>query len=480
MQAETDDEHAATSARALADLWRGAGLDERALRYVDLPGDEGVLTSSFRVVTAAQASIAASALAAAEVAHRRGLARQRVAVDTLDAARECTGYFSLDGRVPSAWEKYSGLYPCGADTDEPGWVRIHGNFAHHRDAALGVLELAAGDASEKADVERALRRWRAQDFDAAATAAGGVVAAMRTTDAWSAHPQGQASAALPLLEIERIGPAEPRIVRPLRAGAGPLSGLRALELTRILAGPVCGRTLAAHGADVLLVNSPHLPNISAIADTSRGKRSAHVDLDSAAGRSALSDLVRGADVVVQSYRPGSLERRGFGPAEAATLRPGIVYGSLSAYGHAGPWADRRGFDSIVQTASGLNHDEARAFGDERPRPLPVQILDYASGFLLAFGLQVALLRQTEQGGSWHVRVALAATARWLRGLGRHPAVPAPRLALEPHAVRCDSGFGDLRAMPHAARLAATPPRLGASMPPGTHPPLWLDRDTDRR
>ena len=182
----------------------------------------------------------------------------------------------------------------------------------------------------------------------------------------------------------------------LAAEARPLEGLRVLDLTRILAGPVAGRTLAAFGADVMLVNSPKLPNISAIADTSRGKRSALADLHEPADRAALVAALQGAHVMLQAYRPGGLAALGFGAEQAAALRPGIVHVSLSAYGRTGPWAQRRGFDSLVQTATGINDAEGTAFGAGRPRALPMQILDMASAFLLAFGAEAALLRQRQR------------------------------------------------------------------------------------
>jgi crotonobetainyl-CoA:carnitine CoA-transferase CaiB-like acyl-CoA transferase len=277
-----------------------------------------------------------------------------------------------------------------------------------------------------------------------------------------------------MVAIERIGDAPAQPLPPLAADAPPLSGVRVLELTRILAGPVAGRTLAAHGADVLLLNSPHLPNIEAIAATSLGKRSAHVDLELEAGRASLTALARGADVFMQGYRPGSLAARGFSPAMLASLRPGIVCVSLAAYGFDGPWSGRRGFDSLVQTTTGFNVAEGQAAGTGEPRPLPVQILDFAAGFLMAFGTQVALLRRAREGGSWHVRVSLARTGLWLRGLGQDPsglALPRPELA--DCMQRFDTGFGVLMTAPHAARLSETPPRwVRPSMPPGSHPPAW--------
>ena len=184
-----------------------------------------------------------------------------------------------------------------------------------------------------------------------------------------------------------------------------------------------------------------------------------------------------ADVFVQGYRPGGIAGRGFGPAEAAALRPGIVYVSLCAYGHGGPWQDRRGFDSIVQTASGINLEEARAAGVEGPKPLPCQALDHASGFLMAFGAIAGLMRRAERGGSWHVKVGLAQTGRWLQSLGRvENGFDCAMPTLEDVAdlvERFESGFGQLTAVRHAARLSETPARwVRPSMPLGSHPPVW--------
>lgn len=467
------DQPPARAAAALADLWADAALEPQALERVELSGEQPVLPSSFSVDVAAQSSIAAAALAAAELGRLRNGVHQRVGVSRRDAALECIGLFSVDGRVPPAWDKVSGLYRCG-ESEPAQYVRIHANFAHHRDGALRLLGCPPGPATEREAVAAALSGWQAEAFEEAAAQAGLVVAAARRFDQWDAHPQARAIAALPLVSIERIGDAPPRTLPALADDARPLQGLRVLDLTRILAGPVCGRTLAAYGADVMLVNSPFLPNIEAIADTSRGKLSTHLDLGLPEGRDALSALLRDAHVMVQGYRPDGLAAKGFGPLQAAALRPGIVYVSLSAYGHEGPWRGRRGFDSLVQTATGFNWAEGQAAGAPQPQALPVQILDYASGFLMAFGAQAALLRQAREGGSWHVRVALARTGLWLRGLGR---VSDGLAAVRPDATAflqtCDSGFGRLAALPHAARFSKTPAGWSRpSMPPGSHPPRW--------
>ena len=459
-------------ADTLADLWHYGGLPAQALGYAVLTGSDPVFPSSFAVGTAAQASIAAAAMAACELGHVRGQNRQQVAVDMTHAALECTGWFSVDGRVPALWDQFSGLYAC-AD----GWVRIHTNFAHHRDGALRLMGLAP-DTATRADAEQAMRAWHVAEFEQTAADAGLVVAALRSFDDWDAHPQGLALAALPLMTFERLGDAPPNLsanaLPPLGAGDRPLTGLRVLDLTRILAGPVCGRALAAYGADVMLLNAPHLPNIESIADTSRGKLSAHVDLRTADGKATLASLVSQSHVFVQGYRPGALASLGFGPQQVARQKPGIVYLSLSGYGHTGPWQARRGFDSLVQTAMGFNDAEAKAAGSATPKPLPMPILDYATGHLMAFAASAALHRQAIEGGSWHVRLSLAQTGQWLRSLGRvrdgFGMKPPDR---QPFLESSPSGFGELVGLRHSARLSSTPCRwVRPSVPPGTSPPAW--------
>ena len=459
-------------ARALAALWQKFGGDPAALDRIELAGIDPVLPSSFAVGTAAQASIAAAALAAAEIWRLRTGKTQRVAVDMRDAAIECRSerYLRVEGRpTPDLWDKIAGTYRCG----DGRWVRLHTNFPHHRQGVLDLL----GCAYDRDAVARALEDWRAEDLETAAAEAGLVVTAMRSFAEWDAHPQGRAVASLPVLSIERIGDAP---AESLPASPRPLSGVRVLDLTRIIAGPVAGRTLAAHGADVLLVTSPNLPSVEQLViDTGRGKLSAHIDLREPAGRKALGALLRGADVFVQGYRPGGLAALGFGPQEAAQIRPGIVYVSLCAYGHEGPWRLRRGFDSLVQTASGFNHAEAQAAGSDKPYPLPMQVLDHATGYFMAFGAMTALARRFREGGSWHVRVSLAQTGHWVRNLGRVEnglACPDPKLEdVRALLEEGDSGFGRLTFVRHAARLSQTPPLwTRPSMPLGSHSPAWPD------
>ena len=458
-----------SSKDALAALWRHVGNDPSALGSVTLTGAGPVLPSTFAVGTAAQASIAAAALAAAEVWRLRSGRRQQVAVDMRDAAIEFRSerYMRVDGAPPKElWDKIAGLYRAG----DGRFVRLHTNFPHHRD---GVLKLLNCDYSREA-VQRALDDWEGETFETAAAEAGLVVTMTRTFAEWDAG-QGRAVAALPPLTIEKIGEAPPQ---PLRDGARPLAGVRVLDLTRVIAGPVCGRTLAAHGADVLLVTAQHLPQMMPLVmDSGRGKLSTAIDLRTAAGRATLAALAREADIFVQGYRPGAIAHNGFGPEQAAALRPGIVYVSLCAYGHEGPWAQRRGFDSLVQNANGINDAEAQAAGSAQPKPLPCQALDHGAGYLMAYGAMTALKRRMTEGGSWHVRVSLAQAGHWIRGLGRVAnglACPDPDFAaVHDRLEDSESGFGRLTAVRHAATLSETPTRwTRPSVPLGTHPPAW--------
>lgn len=453
--------------QALRALWQLTGLPVAAIEFAELTGLDPVFSSSFAVGTAAQASIAAAALAACELGHQRGTPRQKVSVNMLHAAQECSGWFSLNGVAPDLWDKFSGLYRC-AD----GWVRLHANFVHHREGALKILGLDASLA-DRVDAEHAIRAWRATDFESACANAGLVATALRSFDEWDATAQGQAVAAQPLLSIKRLGNAQPLALPALSIQQRPLAGVRVLDLTRILAGPVSGRALAACGADVMLVNSPNLPNIEATADTSRGKRSAHADLSTAQGQAILNTLLSDAHVFIQGYRPGGLQNLGFGPLDAIKKRPGLVYASLSAYGPKGPWAARRGFDSLLQAAMGFNHAEGQAAGDDQPRALPMQILDQASGYLMATGA-AALCQQQLEGGSWHVEVSLAQTAHWLCGLGRVAGgLQTDKPDLKPFLERSDSGFGALLAVRPSAQLERTPARYErASVVPGFSLPVW--------
>src|SRR4051812_22891696 len=461
-----------SSLEILSDIWTAAGGEASALDALTLTGDEPQLPSSFRVAAAAQVGVAATGLAAAEIWKMRSGEAQDVAVDMRHAVVECRSerYLRVDGKPPPpAWDAIAGVYKT-----RDGFVRLHTNFPHHRDAVCKVLNCKP----ERDAVQAALMQWDGEAFETAAYAGGGVVAFMRSHDQWSATAQAKALAGLPLISITKIGEAAPK---PWPKGERPLAGLRVLDLSRVIAGPVAGRTLAAHGADVLLISGPQLPAIPwLIIDTGRGKLTSFVELKNDQGRGVLRDLLAEADIFSQGYRPHALASLGFSPEDAARISPGIVYVSLSAYGHAGPWAERRGFDSLVQTATGFNHAEGQAAGVDGPKELPSQMLDHATGYLMAFGAMMAKARQAREGGSWHVRVSLAQTGNWLWSLGRvadgFRTEDLKAEALAPLMEEVPSGFGPLRAVRHSALLSKTPAFWARpAMPLGSHPPQWPAR-----
>jgi crotonobetainyl-CoA:carnitine CoA-transferase CaiB-like acyl-CoA transferase len=294
-------------------------------------GADPVLPTPFCIGAAGAAALAATGLAASDLWELRTGRHQEIAVDVRQAIASLRAgrYMAIeDGRERDQQHPLMGVYP----TKDGRWSYIHANFPNHRAAALTVLGC---DATPEA-VAAALSQWKALDFEDALIAAGGAGAMVRSRAEWAAHPQGRTIAALPLLEFIRIGESPPE---PFQAGDRPLSGLRVVDLTRLLAGPVCGRSLAEHGAEVLKITAPHLPQMGyEDADTSHGKFAAHLDLRAPDDRETLRTLVQSADVFLQGYRPGALDARGFSPQALHELRPGLVYLSVCAFSHQGPWA----------------------------------------------------------------------------------------------------------------------------------------------
>src|SRR5438105_8661823 len=368
-----------------------------------------------------------------------------------------------------------GMYPA----KNGRWSYIHANFPNHRAAALQVL----GCEENKEAVRQAVAKWDALELEEAIIAAKGAGGMVRSMAEWAQHPQAAAIASLPVMEIVKIGDSR---VEKLPEGDRPLSGIRVLDLTRVLAGPTCARTLAEHGADVLKITAPHLPNIGYQEfDTGHGKLSAHLDLRYPRDLEILRGLVSEADVFSQGYRPGALGNRGLSPEELIKLRPGLVYISMCAFSHVGPWASRRGFDTVVQTVSGITTRQAELFPGPDPGPqfYPVSAIDYLTGYLMAFGAMVALARRAREGGSWLVRISLAQTGRWLVGRGEVPEaeikdVPAEFTAdeLARWSTESHAPAGTLRHLKPTVQLSETPPHWARpSVPLGHHEPKWPAR-----
>ena len=443
-------------------------------------GTDPVLPTPFRIGVAGAATLAAAGLAAAALWETRSGRRQSVTVDLRQATASLRSgtYMKLgDGHLSHARNSIMGVYP----SRDGLWSYLHCNFPNHRAAALGVL----GVAEDRAAVTRAVAGWNAADLEEAIIAAKGAGGMVRSQAEWASHPQAAAIAALPLMEIVRIGDSPPD---PLPAGDRPLSGIRVLDLTRVLAGPTCARTLAEHGADVMKITAAHLPNLGYQEwDTGHGKLSAHLDLRAPGDLETLHGLVREADVFSQGYRPGSLAGRSLSPDELAAMRPGLIYVSLSAFGHAGPWASRRGFDTVVQTVSGMTARQAEIVPGKTAGPqfYPVSAIDYCTGYLMAFGAMVALARRAQEGGSWLVRISLAQVGKWMVDLGEVPAaslkdVPAEfgEDELERWSMVSETPSGPLRHLKPAVQMSETAPHWARpSVPLGYHRPAWPARES---
>src|ERR1700704_3186344 len=441
-------------------------------------GADPILPTPFRIGETSAAALAAVGLAVSDLWALRTGRRQDVAIDVRQATASLRSgtYLKMEG-APISAERHPvlGVFPA----KNGRWSYIHGNFPHHRAIGLSVL----GVPEDREAVRKAVAQWDAVELEEAIIAAKGAGGMVRTMDEWAKHPQAAAIASLPLLEIVKIGESAPE---KLPDGDRPLSGIRVLDLTRVLAGPTCARTLAEHGADVLKITGAHLPNLGYQEyDTGHGKLSAHLDLREQRDVEVLRGLVRDADVFSQGYRPGTLGMRGLSPEELAAIRPGLVYVSLCAFSHIGPWASRRGFDTVVQTVSGITTRQAEIVPGKTPGPqfYPVSAIDYCTGYLMAFGAMVALARRAREGGSWLVRISLAQVGKWMVDLGEVPAtalrdVPAEfsEAELDSWSTVSQTPSGPLRHLKPVVQMSETQPLWARpSVPLGFHRPVWPAR-----
>jgi crotonobetainyl-CoA:carnitine CoA-transferase CaiB-like acyl-CoA transferase len=453
-------------------------------------GEDPVLRYPRPLGEAAATVFALCADAASELWYLRTGERQRSQVEVRRAAAALVSFAAqrLDPSGlanPDQWEHDdAGWFAPGSRSflrgENPGsptgniyrckdgrWIHLHGGFPHLADRILVVL------GTDGPGVPAAVASWEAEDLEEALAQGEtcGVVA--RGVEEWRQHPQGSQLVGLPVVEVIRVGDAPPE---PLPPGTEPLSGIKVLDVTHVLAGPTCGRTLAQHGAEVLHVAAPDRPsNESFVVDTGHGKRSAFIDLNQAAGQATLETLTREAHVFCQGYRSGAIASRGFGVDKVTALRPGIVYASINCYGHEGPWVTRRGWEGLAQCTTGF----AIADGPfDKPRLAPAAVCDYLSGYLAARGVMEALVRRAVEGGSWHVRASLCQTGMWITKLGYK--VDEGKVSSEPPdfadlLVRRETAFGVLHHLPPPLDMDTTPPHWKLPPPPrGADTPAWLN------
>lgn len=455
----------------ISHAWGAVSSDDSGARpqpvAMEVTGTTGRLRSRLAVEEVAVASVGAALLAAAALSEQRGRRPSTISLDrghVVDAVRS-ERYFCLSGKPAAAGFAPLSRFWAVAD----GWVRTHANYPWHRAALVETL----GTTEDADAVAYALAELGAEEVEQSVFSAGGIAAAVRTLEAWQAHPQGQALAAEPLIGHRMTGDGAPR---PRPPADLPMADVRVLDLTRVIAGPVCTRFLAALGAQVVRLDPANHPDMPAgvVADSLLGKRSSFVDLNSPEGMAILDDLLVRADVVVCGYRPGALDRFGLGEDSLAERHPGMVVVYLDAWGHRGPWAGRRGFDSVVQAPTGIAMGESPT-GHE-PGALPCQLLDHGTGYLAAAAVLDGLRRQGASGGTHVRRLSLARTALWLTSQGTQPwrANASAEEADAPEwLVELDSAAGPVTAVSPPGLLGDRPLRWPFPLTGyGDDPPTW--------
>jgi hypothetical protein len=450
-----------------AQVWRSVGGPANVAGALTISGPRTVWPAFFDVTGLATASVALAALAAAELLAARNEARpQPVSVDsrTACAAFAAEGLFTPVGwSRPELWDPLAGNYRA-----EDGWIRLHTNYRYHRAAVERLL-----GAHNRDSVQAAAGAWKGADLEAAVVAAGGCAAVMHTRETWLTSPPGAATAAAPPLTAEEQGlPAG--TTRTVTASDKPFAGVRVLDLTRVIAGPICTKFLAAYGAEVLRIDPLDFAEVPGLLpEVTAGKRTARLDLTAAADRRTFEHLVAGADVLVSGLRADALARLGYSDDTLTALNPALILASLNAYGWDGPWRDRRGFDSLVQMSCGIAAAGMARAGRDQPVPLPVQALDHATGYLLAAAVGRAVARRLTQSTASRIRACLVGTANLLWSLPMPSDLPAmPKPGGFPLADTL-TAWGPARSVPPPATIADVNADWQIPAGPlGRHPAAW--------
>ena len=457
-----------------------SGLKPPATDAVTIRGADPVFSTRFRIGETCAAVLGGVGVAVSDLWQLKTGRPQQASIDVRHAAAGLRSSVYLqrpgsDGAFQPVVNKHHQAMIAITQpwpTKDGRWVLPHFGLPNLQARMLRLL----GCEPNPGSVAKAVAKWDALDLEGAideARVCGGMV---RSNAEWLAHPHGQALGAKPIVEIIKIGDSDPE---PLPSGDRPLSGIRALDLTRILAGPMAARTLAEHGADVLMVTAAQLPQIPEhVLDTNHGKRSCFLDLTQKEETARLQALVRAADVFSQGYRPGAVEKLGFGPEDVAALRPGIIYASINCYGTDGPFSHRGGWEQVAQTMTGLCYEGRTAARPQGPALLPAAACDYTTGYLAAYGILLALARRAREGGSYHVRASLCQSGMFIYRQGKL-AFPGLGLDLSPaelDTIRTESQpkSGPLRHLGPVLRLSETAPRWSRPTPQlGGDAPAWL-------
>jgi len=453
---------------------RGKGMP--ADGEVTITGKDPVYSTKFKIGETVTAVLAGVGTAVNDIHEMKTGRRQKVSIDVRHGAatlrsgdyatqQDAAGKFQpLISPSHKAMIGITQPWP----TKDGRWVLPHFGLPHLQARTLKLLDCEPTPES----VAKAVAKWDAMDLEAAIDenrVCGGMV---RSNAEWLAEEHGKVLAAKPIVEVIKIADSGPE---PMPAGERPLDGIRTLDLTRILAGPTCARTLAEHGSDVLMITAEGLPQLPhALIDTNHGKRSTFLDLKNPVDNATLKELVRGADVFSQGYRPGMIEGLGFSPEELAEVRPGIIYTSISCYGADGPFSHRAGWEQVAQTMTGLAHEGT----PERPALLPAAANDYTTGYLAAYGILLALARRATEGGSYHVRVSLCQSGMFIYrqgDVGYQPAgMDLSAAELDGLLVESQPASGKVRNVGPVVRMSETQPFWDKPAPVlGGDKPAWL-------
>lgn len=475
--------------RALSQLKEVLDLPAGSLDSIKIRGQDPVLDSPYFIGEALASALGAQAAAVTEI-WKIGKANatnavqdQQVEIDTRAAINSATGVSHIfqSGHLVKTGLENNPTFDV-YQTHDGKWIFIAGIYPHLKDGLLTLLNCVNTHTS----ISQAIQGWDSMDLEEAIAYNGLVGSVLRSEKEWRDSPQGTALLKLPVVEIIKIGESNPEgfgnsnssPIQPIR----PLSSVRVLDMTRVLAGPLASRLLAEQGADVLHVSSPNLPYLlAAVLETGFGKRSTFIDLERRQDIDILRDLIRNTDIYSENYVRSGLAKYGLSPSDLASIRPGIIYVSESAFGEVGPWQNRKGVDQIAQMVSGMAATTDDKDISSSPNLLPhgYYFMDYLTGYLAAAGACAALLKRATDGGSYWVRVSLCQSAMWLQDLGRIDPIKRTlangitSVERDRYMMESDSAFGVLKHMAPVARYSRTPSYFERPVVPlGAHPPVW--------
>jgi len=436
---------------------RGRGMP--ADGEVTITGKDPVFSARFRIGEATANILAGVGVAVTDIHEMKTGRRQKVAIDVRHAAATCQSSKLMTRQEPGGGWKVvqSPSMEHMRSITQPWrckdgrWYLPHFNLPHLHERVIGVLKCA----SNADAVATAVAQWDSHELEEAVAAARACGSVIRSNKEWLEHPHGKMLSGKPLIEITKIGDSDPV---PFPQNGRPLAGIKVLDLTRILAGPIAARTLAENGADVLMITARHLPQVPEhVMDTSHGKRSCFLDFNNADDVATVRKLARSADVFSQGYRPGIMDKHGLSPEQLAAERPGIIYLSVSCYGYGGPFTNRGGWEQIAQCTTGICLDN----GDERPKLLPASACDYTTGYNGAYGVLLALARRAREGGSYHVRVSLCRSGMHIykQGHVRYPEAEMgiTRADMDAIAIETRGGHGTLKHLGPVLKMSETKP-----------------------